>query len=542
MKEELASSVAELHPIEIAKKSGKHFGHSYIDDEPRNKTELAFTSGNAEDRSKELTNHGQPSFHEGKEFPSKFLPKASLVARAKFETDTNTLNVTIGDCSVVLCGRLNTEQVSSNLFCDRDRLQSENGQKETDYNDPCKRRKGARVECQQQVFNKGEVISDSGLKGADKILNQTATGLVDCRVRKAQNNENAHSGETIMARVELPMALINVKGVLSGKDPQCELLLEQVEVCQDNGNFDEHDSLVAKAMHLYEERKNVDMLLILEIEQAAPLSYKGHRKLAKKKLISVIQSDLKSQVLHPNIITARAYYLLAAHMRRKKDRRTIKFGLILECLRRSECLLQNYDSPEDLSELYQTYGSVWLDLMGQIPNAERNARARDAEGEKAKYYFAKAIYFSKQDHRLRVQIKRQMYAHYKLATKFLDSSSTFALAQEKPIPPSDIKEAVEHLENICKFKDSIPNATLMLFYKSQADLYTRLGQYQLAKERADDAYRLACLHHFNTELEPLQKRKDFLEMKLQALDQTVNEVQDQSSSDSGYRISGSDSQ
>lgn len=142
----------------------------------------------------------------------------------------NTLNVTIGDCSVVLCGRLNTQQVSSNLFCDRDRLQSENGQKETDYNDPCKRRKGARVECQQQVFNKGEVISDSGLKGADKILNQTATGLVDCRVRKAQNNEHAHSGETIMARVELPMALINVKGVLSGKDLQCELLLEQVEV------------------------------------------------------------------------------------------------------------------------------------------------------------------------------------------------------------------------------------------------------------------------------------------------------------------------
>lgn len=229
-------------------------------------------------------------------------------------------------------------------------------------------------------------------------------------------------------------------------------------------------------------------------------------------------------------------------MRRDKKRRNLKFPTILECLRRSECLLKNYDSPEDLSELYQTCAAVWLDRMSQIPNDERNARARNAAGEKAKYYLEKAIYFSKQDHRPRVQTKRQMYAHHKLATILLDSCSPFALAQEKPIPSSDIKEAEDHLDNIFKLGCSIPKATLMLLYKTQSDQFNRLGQYQLAKERAEDAYEIARLHQFNTELEPLQKRIDLLEQKLQTPNHIVNEVHDQSSSDTGYRTSGDDSQ
>ena len=87
-------------------------------------------------------------------------------------------------------------------------------------------------------------------------------------------------------------------------------------------------------------------------------------------------------------------YLLAAHMRRNKEYRNSNFPLLLEYLQSSECLLQNYDSPEDLSELYQTYGALWLDRMSQITNAERNARARNAAREKSKYYFTKAIYLS----------------------------------------------------------------------------------------------------------------------------------------------------
>jgi len=145
----------------MAKKSEKRFGQINVDDEPRNERETTFTSNTAKDRSKELTNHGQPSFHE-------------------------------------------------------------------------------KVECHLQVFNKGEVRSDSCPKGAD------------C--------------------VELPMALIQVQGDLSGTRYSTERLLEKLESLQDNGNFDEHDSIITKVKRNYEERGNADMLLVLEIEQAAPHS------------------------------------------------------------------------------------------------------------------------------------------------------------------------------------------------------------------------------------------------------------------------------
>lgn len=82
----------------------------------------------------------------------------------------------------------------------------------------------------------------------------------------------------------------------------------------------------------------------------------------------------------------------------------------------------------------------------------------------------------------------------------------------------------------------------MLIYKTQSDIYNRLGQYQLAIERAEDAYQIACDQEFKTEFEPLQKRIDFLEQKLQTPDHIVNEVHDQSSSDTGYHTSGDDLQ
>ena len=136
-----------------------------------------------------------------------------------------------------------------------------------------------------------------------------------------------------------------------------------------------------------------------------------------------------------------------------------------------------------------------------------------------------------------------MYAHLKLATILLDSSSTFTLAQEKPILPSDIEEAEEHLQ-IIQFKlgGSIPRATLMLLFKTQSDQLNRQGRFRLAKERAEDAYQLACLHQFNTELETLRERIDFLDNKLQTPDHIVIEGHDHSSSDTGYNNSGSDSQ
>ena len=91
-----------------------------MDDEPRNESEMEyFTSNTAKERSKELTNHGQPqqpSSHKGK-----VLSKASVIAEANFETDTNTLNVTLEDCSLILVGQPNkAEIVKCNHCCDQD--------------------------------------------------------------------------------------------------------------------------------------------------------------------------------------------------------------------------------------------------------------------------------------------------------------------------------------------------------------------------------------------------------------------------------------
>ena len=227
---------------------------------------MASTSNTAKDRSKELTNHGQPSSHEGKDLSSKLTQ--------------NTLIVTVANCSMILVGQSNKERVRRNHCCDQRRLQCENDPKEPDSNDCSEQQKRVteKVECQQQVFNKGEVRSDSGPKGANYILNQTAKGLVDYLdqpLSATQNCKQADSGEIIIKSVKLPMAPIKVEGDISGKHGLCERLLEKLEIYQDNGHFDEHDSLITGAMHFYEGEKNADMLLVLEIEQAAPLSYKG---------------------------------------------------------------------------------------------------------------------------------------------------------------------------------------------------------------------------------------------------------------------------
>ena len=116
---------------------------------------MASTSNTAKDRSKELTNHGQLSSHEGKDLSSKLTQ--------------NTLNVTVANYSIILAGQSNKERVRRNHCCDQRRLQCENDPKEPDSNDCSEQQKRVteKVECQQLVFNKGEVRSDSGPKGAN---------------------------------------------------------------------------------------------------------------------------------------------------------------------------------------------------------------------------------------------------------------------------------------------------------------------------------------------------------------------------------------
>jgi len=500
----------------------------------------------AEDLPKDNTHHGQPSSYDGKGLSPKFLPNAPIIARAKFETVANTLNVTLADCSIILVSQSHTQQATSNHYCDRDRLQGENGPKEPYSDDRSDRQKGVRekVEFHLQVFNKGEVRSDSGPKGADCTQTQTANGLVDCQVQplsETKEREHTNPGETSVARVELPMASIKVQGDFSGKHREGERLLKTLELCQDNGMFVQHKRLAMEKIHYYEDTKNADMVLILKIEQAVALSYENKSKSAKKILISVTESDLNGQALFGDVISARAFYVLAAHMRREEKYRKFKLTLLFEYLRRSEHLLQQYDSPEDWADLYYTYGCLWLDYMTLIPDDTRNARARYATRDNARCSFEKALSFSQRDHRLRVRIKRERYAHIKLATILLDCCSTAARIQEKTIPPCDIKQAREHLDIVhFKLGDGLPISTWIQLLKTRSDQFYRQGSYNLAKETVEEAFKLASLNKFDTELNTLRGMMELFEKKLHS-HLVFTEELELSSSEAAYSASGSNS-
>lgn len=326
--------------------------------------------------------------------------------------------------------------------------------------------------------------------------------------KQAEREEVVAVCNCLTAHIELPINRIKVRGCLSGKISEFEKLLKTLESYQDNGMFKKHDRLVNWAIHHYEERKNFTMVLTLKIEKSATYSYQDNWNHAKKLLNSVINCDPLPE--YSDIVKARAYYLLVAHMRRKEEYRKSKTDLLFKFLERSKCLLHNYDSPEDWAELYQTNGCVWMDYMSQLPIDKRNV-----EEEKAMDCFRRAIYYSKQDDRERVQMKRQSYVHLKFAMMHLHCS-TIALAQENLCTLNDIKVAEKHLDIIqSKFGDTIPKATRMLLSKTQSDLFYCQGQYQQAKDKAEDAHEHALHHQFNTELNTLKERKDFYLKKLE---------------------------
>ena len=273
------------------------------------------------------------------------------------------------------------------------------------------------------------------------------------------------------------------------------------------------------------------MELALKIERGVAFSYQKESKKSKSMFTSLIQSDKNKtcNALNSNILMARAYFLYVADIRKRKP---VKLPRLFEYLKRSEFLLQNHDSPEDWAELYQKYGRLWLDRMSLIPDDERNAPARTTARENARYYFEQAISHSQEDHRLRVQVKRQRHIRLNLATLLLDCVSTAVRTQAKAIPSSDIKKAEEHLNFIQQnLGDSVPMGTRIQLLKTRSDQFYRQGSLQLAKETAEEAFILASSNNFNTELDPLQRRIKFLDDNLEKFKQFVSREPEQYSSE-----------
>ena len=380
-------------------------------------------------------------------------------------------------------------------------------------------------------------------------------------VGESQQKRSTSSRE-ILLDVEPSLPVIKKQAILNG--PQCEEILKNLELLQDNGKFEHHKRLfnsclercvekgnedtevianeqqipkgehcnkVLKKFQLFQEkgrlkedeqlfslysrlctkREYADMAFALILEQAVSFMYNKQLRKSKLYLTSVIELAEHCQLRNPNILIARAYILLATNC---SCRKPSNFSTALECLRRSEVLLQNHESPEDRAEMYYKLGMVWLNYMSMFPDDERNAKARKEMQEKAKTYYELAIEICKKDPRSRVQHKRLTYCHLGLAALLLDCSSTVARTRIKVIPSQDLKDARRHLDIIeYKLGENNSRGTRVQILKRRSDHYYRQGpeMYRLAKETAQDAFQMARSHGFNTKLESLRKRIEFLD-------------------------------
>ena len=411
-----------------------------------------------------------------------------------------------------------------------------------------------------------------------------------------QQKTSKSSGE-ILLDVEPSLPIIRKQGFLNG--PRCEEILKNLELLQDSGKFQEHkqsfnffleravkkrnkdvevnkqqipnrdnchqalkkiqhfqengrlkkdEQLLSLYSRLCTKKEYADMELALIIEQGVSFMY--HKQLSKSKLYfaSVIELAGHCKVRNPNILIARAYVLLAANCN-SRARKTKNVPVIMEYLNRSEVLLQNHESPEDLAEMYFTLGIVYLGRMSRIPDDERNSKARTEIRERARTFYERAIAICKKDPRPRVQLKRLTYCHLGLSALLLDCSSTAARNRIKVIPSQDINDATKHLDIIEQQLGDIPPGTRVQILKKRSDQCYRQGpeMYQLARETAQDALQMAHSHGFNTELESLQQRIDFLDQLCEdtacreRIKLLVDVDSSKSGSDSRYEASCSES-
>ena len=265
---------------------------------------------------------------------------------------------------------------------------------------------------------------------------------------------------------------VNKQQIPNGE--HCNQALKKFQLLQVNGRLKKDAQLLSLYSRLCTKKEYADMELALIIEQGVAFIY--HKQLSKSKVYftSVIELAEHCKVRNPNILIARAYFLLVANYS-STARKTKNILTIRECLRRSEVLLQNHESPEDWVEMYYNFGIVWLNYMSIVPDDERNAKARKKIQEKANACYEKAFAISKKDPRSRVQVKGLTYCHLGLAALLLDCSSTNARTRIKVIASQDIKDATKHLDIEEYELGKIPRGTRVQILKRRSDQYYLQG-------------------------------------------------------------------
>ncbi|XP_078351617.1 uncharacterized protein LOC144636313 isoform X2 [Oculina patagonica] len=435
---------------------------------------------------------GQPCGFNGVLFKLSPDESNSIIAEANLDAQTKTLNIILREWNAVLVGNSKAEQVKNNCHLDNKQSPQQKLQKRS-FEDDLQADSGPKEQyCieQQKTIIKEDEYQLQPLNEANTLCKQAPPSEV-------------------VVDVEPQLPLIKIQGYLNG--PECEHIMEQLQSLLDDGEFEKHECLVTSYLNTFVFKNNTDMALALKIERGVACSYHKDFKHSKRLFTSVINYDSISQLRNANILLARAYYRLVQDFRYRKNR---KLSALFHCMEKSEFLLQNHDSPEDWAEVYYNYGSLWLAYMSIIPDDERNAQARDDARRKARYYFEMTIESCKKDPRLRVQIKLQTFGHLRVAAVLLDCTSTVARIRRKLIPQQDIEDARRHLDILeHHLSSNIPRGTRVQILKARSDQYYRQGpgMYQLAKETAQEALRIARCRGFNTELESLQERIDFLD-------------------------------
>ncbi|XP_020612530.1 uncharacterized protein LOC110050897 [Orbicella faveolata] len=423
--------------------------------------------------------------------PSKLLQESCMNSRpqivtADVEHHANSITLTLKDCDVVIVGQpVGVPHIQSCAF--------------HTYREP-----SANDEATSESRNRFPE-SEGTSTTKHKIVCKDKPGIP----QKYNARVESDTSITIKAHqaldVDRPLPMITKQGYLNGK--QCEEIVEKLVNLQDNGKFKEHEALVIANLKLCKEKQNFDMELTLLLEQGVAFSYHREFKKSRKLFNSVIIKGAKHPLRNENLLMARAHYLIVDNSV-DRFRKVTKIQSMQECLKKSQLLLQNVDSPQDWAELYYTSGNLGLARMSTMGISERrHAQARRAVQDAAKHNFELAITCCKKDPRERIQTKLQRYCHLKVAQLLLDTCSTAALHQQNVLPPEQIEEAKQHLDFVEReLGNGMPLGTRVELLQTRCDQFYRQEKFQLAKETAEEAYSIANCNSGFYFVDALQER------------------------------------
>ena len=443
------------------------------------------------------------------------------IVTAEVEHHTNSITLTVKDCGVVIVGQ--PVGVPHRQSCAL-----------RNYRDHSTNDEATAVSKNRNPESEGTFTTKQEIVCKDKPgIPQT------CSVR-VESDMSIMIPTHQVSDIDRPLPMITRQGYLNGK--QCEEIIETLLNLQDNGKFQDHETLVTATLKLCREKQNFDMELALLLEQGVAFSYHREFKKSRKLFNSVINKRVQHPLRNENLLMARAHYLIVDNCV-DRFRKVTKIRSMQECLRKSQLFLQTVDSPQDWAELHYTRGNLGLARMSKMPISEpRHAKARRIVQDDAKHNFELAIMFCKKDLRERIQTKFQRYCHLKVAQLLLDTCSTAALHQQNVLPPDRIEEAKQHLDFVeGELGNGMPLGTRVELLQTRCDQFYRQEKFQLAKETAEEAYGIANCNSGFYFLDALQERINLLDRFCESrIRVAVDDDLSTSGSDANYEASSSE--